>query len=241
MKRKYRVLSAFVGAICAAGALAVPVAAAINPASDGGKTVAGHNAPAAPQDKNRSTLTGSGLSVSPANALFDVVLAPGDNETRHVTLTNSGSTALDVTLTANVVSTDGAGAAAEHLHLSSSTGATCPIEDSPRARVLAKESVPQGRIAAGESQQVCIAVGLGPDAKGMAATSTRAHLEFDAIERPGQQGQLAYTGADLASLLLAAAAVLFVGLALLRDRPRQSLSQMSSPSPTNRGTDTELP
>jgi hypothetical protein len=225
MKRNLRILSGVAGVVCAMGAIAVPIASALEPSSQlgisGPPTFKAATSSPSPRHDAVTSPAVRGLVVAPAKSLFDIRLEPGQIERRTATLTNHAAVPLDISLSANVMSTDGAGGAAEHLLIGTAPAAECATAHEGSARLLADHVLDQGTLAAGDSRSVCVAVALSPTAAGMPASTTTAHLEFDAIESTaGRPGSLAYTGSDLLAVVLGAASALFLGLAALRRRPR---------------------
>lgn len=221
MTSPVRIVAASVAVVAAGAALITQARALTLPAPTGAASTA--------QSAARSSTHQSGqLVVTPGAALFDITLAPGQTEYRAATLDNRGGSPVEVSVRASVVDSTGVGGAAEHLTLAVAPNARCNAEAFGGRNplpLLQTGSIAHGVIAGNTQSPICLAASLAATGAGLPASTTRAHLEFDAIEMPAE---LAFTGADLVPLALAAVAAFALGVTL---RPGRSGRPEANPVP----------
>jgi hypothetical protein len=169
------------------------------------------------------------LTVTPSNNLFRVDIQPGQTEYRSALLTNSSARDLDVFLDATVVEHRGDTARSEHLTIRTTRSTECSasaVAEAPSARLTSDDVLEQGIVRASQSVPICLAVGLSDRAVNTGAASVRADLRFDSIERADE---LAFTGAELSTLIFGAAAAALFGVALTRRRRPTTESPLTEP------------
>ncbi|WP_157071473.1 hypothetical protein [Curtobacterium ammoniigenes] len=165
------------------------------------------------------------LRVTPGSALFDVVLAPGETAYRSARLENRGSRDVEVSVRAEVARISGHRPAAEKLTLAVADTKECGAQSfttgDRQEPVVGGAPIPHRAVSPGTTADVCLAASLQINAADMPASTTTAHLRFDATELPDR---LAITGVDLGTLILLAISAAATGVAL-HPTARRSASQ----------------
>jgi len=161
-----------------------------------------------------------GLVVTPGAALFDVLLVPGQAESRLLTLTNTTDRPLDVYLTAELAPHSSPDHHFDDIVVHTDVTSTCEgVQFDPRRQMPLSQvnNAQQTVIPPRGSQNICVTA-MVPWEVGSNKASTIVHLNFDAIQEPGD---LATTGVQPPYLLLLIAVLLAITGWFLALRRRQ--------------------
>jgi len=171
------------------------------------------------------------VTVSPRRGLFEVDLAPGDLAYRTITVTNDGDAPIRLALTAVQTAWSGHPDNPEHLRFSIARQAdtACTETSHPVAPWMPLNEVnalDRGLLAPQQSEQYCAAITLPANTDLPASARSNVDFLLDAIIMPTASNEgarrLAFTGADLSTLLFVALGVVSTGLSVLLLRRRRS-------------------
>lgn len=157
----------------------------------------------------------AGLIATMDGGSFDVILEPGQPESRMLELQNSSGSPMEVHLTATLNETASTSHQMERILLHAAPTDTCSDHaiDPDRMLVLAAyDRVHQTALPAGETSRMCVSVMLADDGSRVGSL-TVVDLRFDAFNQP--DGSLAPTGYQSSPLGVIAAATALMGLLLL--------------------------
>ncbi len=177
------------------------------------------------------------VTVHPRRALFDVHLSPGEVVYRTVTVTNNGDAPARLALTAVQTAWGGHPENPDHLRFSIARQADTACTDAshpaaPWMPLGEVKALDRGQLEPQESGRYCTAVTLPADTSLPGDARSDINFLFDAIIAPsasgGNDGELAFTGAELSSVLLVALGVVSTGLTILLVR-RRAITTVQSP------------
>lgn len=169
-----------------------------------------------------------GISVSPAAALFDVQLHPGETEYRLATVTNATPDTAAISLTISQQRWEGHPENEHHILVATApTLGTCDAStftDAPSMAMADMQSIGHGTVPANSSQSFCVAASLPADTALPGNARSTVHFVFNAVHLTGD---LATTGFDAQpGLIIAAGFIVVAGVLLVtrRRRPDNSAS-----------------